>query len=69
MASSVFRTRTPTELSGTPIQVGYQSASPWRAVIWRPEVVIRGPSNMPALIASRTPTVVRPVEAGSAIEV
>ena len=30
--------------------------SPWREVIWRPDVVIRGPGNMPALTASRTAT-------------
>ena len=32
IASSLLVTSRPIEVSGTPIQVGYQSVSPWRVV-------------------------------------
>ena len=67
--SAASRASTPMEVSGTPIQVGYQSESPWRLVIWRPEQVMRGPVKRPASMASRIEGVTRPLVVGSASEV
>ena len=67
--SSAVVARIPMDDSGTPIHVGYQSESPCRLVIWRPAVVMRGPLNIPASMASRTASDTTLVVAGSAIDV
>ena len=43
------------EVDGTPIQLGYQSVRLWRAVMYGPAAVMRGPSNRPARITGSTP--------------
>ena len=46
----------PIEPSGTPTESGYQSVRLLLVLMYRPAEVIRGPSTISSLMASRRPT-------------
>ena len=63
--SSRLLTSTPAWPLGNSIQLGKASSRPWRLVICRPAAAIRGPSTIPASMASRRHAEMLNVVAGS----